>query len=145
MIKEKEDGRKKKILSEYIKKENDSWEDVKIVLIESTNKFRYQTTKGLRPLSLMPKQAELLRLVLISKQSPLAYDFKHDKTTFARLNKCLKDSFNKSINPLEWNGNQKVYKYKCQFKKYTGSIDYKKIGLTKKMTSRLQCNLEEIE
>jgi len=141
-LKEKtKDKKKSDPLPEYSSKLNsNSWDNVIIVHLLSTGQFNYKTLKGIKPFYLSKDRKALLNQILALEDIPLDRDFKHDKTMFSRLNKNLRELFNKTINPLEWNGNQKVYKVKFIYNEYENSRNYKEIPLTEKNEAKLQSN-----
>ena len=122
-----------------------SWDDVIIVYIESTNQFDYESIKGLKPFELSEERTKLLNLIVTSKEKPQNIDFKHIKYTFSRLNTDLKQLFNKNTNPLDWNENQKVYKIHFKYRIYENSNQYKETQLTPEIEARLQSNQDEME
>jgi len=138
--------KKKDILKEHKSNHNqESWDDVKLLFFESSNNYSYITLDGLKPLPLAGKRKELLHLILKSDDLQLDSSYHHDKATFSRLKKDLKEMFNKELDPLKWNKSSRVFKIKFTFKIYQDSNEYKTMLLTQGIESKLQCNLEEFE
>ncbi|MDP8202390.1 MAG: hypothetical protein P9M11_09680 [Candidatus Tenebribacter burtonii] len=135
----------KKPFPEYINSDQNKWDDVIIIFIESTNQFNYKIINGTKPFKLSLLRNALLSLIISSKEQQQDYDYKHNKTTFSRLNKELKELFNKECNPIEWNSNQKVYKIHFKYQIIENAEHFKEKYLTKEMETMLQCNEEEIE
>jgi len=143
---EKDNNKRKEPFPEYRSNENiKSWDDVVIIFIQSTNQFNYKTINVSKPFKLSLLRNALLSLIISSEEQLQDSGYKHNKTTFSRLNKELKELFNKECNPIEWNSNQKVYKIHFKYQIIENSEQYKEKYLSEKMETMLQCNDEEIE
>jgi len=147
LIKEKEElkeqmkkrnTKKKKVLKGYENDKNrSSWDDVLIYYIESNDSFCYLLGNTKPPLNFSPTQKALLIIILNMNKDKPNLGYVHEKITFSRLNTSLKELFNKTQKPIEYNGHQRVFNIIVKISKIKNYTDFKTSTITEEMETKL--------
>jgi len=134
----KRNTKKKKVLKGYENKKNrSSWDDVLIYYIESNDSFCYLLGNRKRSLNFSPTQKALLIIILNMNKDKPNLGYVHEKITFSRLNTSLKELFNKTQKPIEYNGHQRVFNIIVKISKIKNYTDFKTSTITEEMETKL--------